>query len=164
MRWKRKSNGGMALQNRFAVMLLGWCSALVLATLCIGCKPRVSSYEVGRTTSPNGRLEAILTETNGGGTTSFGYEVSIGTKGASNAQRVASLYGAVRNAQAYGVNLSWTDNHTLRIQYLRAKAVQNVISTVNVNGQQVEVTLQSDIEDPNAPAGGMQYNLQKQSH
>lgn len=164
MHWKRKSSGAIASQSRVAVMLFGWCSALMLAALCIGCKPRVSSYEVGRTTSPNGSLEAILTETNAGGTTSFGYEVSIGTKGANNAQRVASLYGAVRNAQAYGVNLSWIDNHTLRVQYLRAKAVQNVINTVNVNGQQVEVALQSGIEDPGAPSGGMQYNLQKQSH
>jgi hypothetical protein len=76
-------------------MFLRWSSALVLAVLCVGCEPRVSSYEVGRTASPNGSLEAILTETNGGATTSFGYEVSVGTKGAQNAQRELQFFMAL---------------------------------------------------------------------
>lgn len=77
---------------------------------------------------------------------------------------MASLYGAVRNDHAYGVNLSWANDHVLQVQYLRAKAVQNVIKSIKVNGQQVGVELQAGIEDPSAPSGGMQYNLSKQSH
>ena len=146
------------------VALAGGCSAVLLSVFCVGCKQRASSYEVARIASPNGNLEAVLTETNGGATTSFGYEVSVGPKGAKKDERVASLYGAVRNAQAYGVNLSWADDHVLRVQYLQAKAVQNVRKTVDVNGQEVLVDLQGGVEDASAPSGGMQYNLQKQSH
>jgi hypothetical protein len=137
---------------------------LMLAVLGIGCKEQPSSYEVTHVTSPNGSLEAVLSETNGGATTSFGYEVSVGSKGAKTLTHVASLYGAVRNEQAYGVNLSWTGDHALRVQYLRAKAVQNVSKSVTVGGQQVEIELQSGIEDPAAPSGGMHYNQTKQNH
>ena len=136
----------------------------MLTILGVGCKEQSSSYEVAHVASPNGSLEAILTETNGGATTSFGYEVSVGTKGAKKPDHVASLYGAVRNEQAYGVNLSWTGDHILRVQYLRAKAVHNVSKTINVGGQQVEVELQSGVEDPMAPSGGMHYNQTEQSN
>jgi hypothetical protein len=136
---------------------------LMLTVLGTGCKKQPASYEVARVKSPNGNLEAVLTETNGGATTSFGYEVSVGTEGAKTLDPVASLYGALRNEQAYGVNLSWLDNHVLRVQYLRAKAVQNVSKTVSVGGQEVEVELQSGVEDAGAPSGGMHYNLTKQS-
>ncbi len=138
--------------------------SLVLMALVIGCKKQPSSYEVARVKSPNGSLEAVLTETNGGATTSFGYKVSVGIDGAKTLNPVASLYGALRNEQAYGVDLSWADDHVLRVQYLRAKAVQNVSKTVNVGSQQIEVELQSGIEDAAAPSGGMHYNLTKQSH
>lgn len=136
----------------------------MLMLLGVGCKKPSSSYEVAHVPSPNGRLEAVLTETNGGATTSFGHEVSIGTKGAKALVHVASLYGAVRNDQAYGVNLNWAGDHILRVQYLRAKAVQNVSKSVTVGGQQVEVELQSGVEDPSAPSGGMHYNQTKESH
>ena len=139
-------------------------AGFMLMVLGIGCKKQSPSYEVARVESPNGSLDAVLTETNGGATTSFGYEVSVGTKGAKKLDQVASLYGAVRNEQAYGVNLSWAGDHVLRVQYLRAKAVQNVSKTVSVGGQQVEVELQSGVEDAAAPSGGMHYNLTKQNH
>jgi hypothetical protein len=152
------------LPNRPLVFLLGSFSACALAILCIGCWQRTaSSHDVARVASPNGTLEAVLTETNGGVTTSFGYEVSVGSKGGRPGDRVATLYGAVRNSQAYGANLNWVDDHVLCIQYLRAKSVHNVVKAVNVNGQHVDVELWSGIEDPKAPSGGMRYNLQKQS-
>ena len=144
-------------------MLWSGYLAFILGFFCSGCNQRASSFEVAHVVSPNGSLEAVLTETNGGATTSFGYEVTLGPRGANNTQRVASLYGAIRNPQAYGVNLVWTNNHVLRIQYLRAKAVPHAVNTISVNGRQIEVELQSGVEDPTAPSGGMQYNLQKGS-
>lgn len=137
---------------------------LMLTVLEVGCKKQSSSYEVARISSPNGILNAVLTETNGGATTSFGYEVSVGITGSKTLDQVASLYGAVRNEQAYGVNLSWANNNVLRVQYLRAKAVLNVSRIINVGGHQVEVELQSGVEDAAAPSGGMYYNLTKQRH
>ena len=163
MTWNTKRVKWIVSSNRSARLLVGSCSAFLLAVLCVGCKPRSSSYEVTHIASPNGNLEAVLTETNGGATSSFGYEVGIGPKGGKT-EKVATLYGAVRNAQAYGVNLSWADNSVLRVQYLRAKAVQNVVKTLSLDGHQVEVQLQSGVEDPTAPSGGMQYNLTKQAH
>lgn len=144
-------------------MFLSGYLAFVLGFFCVGCTRPASSFEVARIVSPNGNLEAVLMETNGGATTSFGYEVTVGAKGASNSQRVASLYGATRSPQAYGVNLVWINKQVLRIRYLKAEAVPHAVSTISVNGQQIEVELQSGIEDPTAPSGGMQYNLQKRS-
>ena len=144
-------------------VVLGSCSALVSMYVCMG-KEKASSYQVAHISSPNGSLEAVLTETNGGATTSFGYEVSVGLKGSKSQKRVASLYGAVRSDYAYGVNVSWANDHVLQVQYLRAKAVQNVAKSIDINGQQVGVEFQADIEDPSAPSGGMQCNLNKQSH
>ena len=161
----RKINfSGSTLSKQSAGGLLRGCFAFILAIFCSGCEKQFSTYEVAHLVSPNGSFEAVLTETNGGATTSFGYEVSIAPKGAGKAESVASLYGAVRNEQAYGVNLSWVDNHTLRVQYLRAKAVQNVAKTVIVQGQQIAIQMQSGIEDSRAPRGGMHYNLIEQSH
>jgi hypothetical protein len=150
------------LMNKIAQNAMKW--VLMLTFWAVGCKEYSPSYEVAHAASPNGSLEAVLTETNGGATTSFGYEVSVGTMGAKTLTKVASLYGAVRNEQAYGVNLSWSGDHLLRIQYLRAKAIQNVSRSVTVGGQQIDIELQSGVVDPTAPSGGIHYNQSKQSH
>lgn len=121
-----------------------------------------SSDHVARAKSPNGRLEAILTETNGGATTSFGYEVSLETSpGGGDLVRVAKLYGATRNEQAYGANLVWLDNHTLEVQYLNAKSAIVERASLLQNGQTVMVHLRAGILDKTAPPGGMEYNLHR---
>lgn len=73
----------------------------------VGCGPVISRDEVARMSSPDGRLDAIVFETNGGATTSFGYKVEVAKKGSRSGTEGANLYGAVRNAQAYGVNIRW---------------------------------------------------------
>ncbi len=142
-------------------IFVGYLAALILIVLCDACARSYAAYEVKRVTSPNGKLEATLTETNGGAVTSFGYEVRVGLKHAGLSQQVASLYGAVRNAESYGVNLSWSDDHTLLIQYLRAKAVSETVTTLTLDGQEIKVDLRGGINDPDAPPGGMEYNLHK---
>jgi hypothetical protein len=137
---------------------------LILTVLTVGCNEQSSSYEVAHVTSPNGSMEAVLTETNGGGTTSFGYKVSVGEKGAKRFTDVASLYGALRNEQAYGVNLSWTGEYVLNVQYFRAKAVRNVSKSVTIGAHQIKIHLESGVNDPTAPSGGMHYNQTRQSH
>src|SRR5947208_537704 len=108
--------------SNMAVSLFVGGNVLLAVVLCISCTS-ASSYQVARVTSPNGDLEAVLTETNGGATTSFGYDVTVRARGAKNGTKVASLYGAIRNEQAFGVNLLWANDHVLRIQYLRARSV-----------------------------------------
>lgn len=128
---------------------------VVFAMFCIGCAESASRHDVARVPSPSGGLEAILTETNGGATTSFGYEVSLMVTGSSRATPVASLYGATRSRTAYGVDIRWLNEHALKIVYLNAKSVRNVVTRANVEGRVVDVELQSGIDNPAAPPGPM---------
>ncbi|RZU39127.1 hypothetical protein [Edaphobacter modestus] len=135
--------------------------ALALALLITGCKPTVSHDEVARVWSPNGQVAAILYEENGGATTSFGYEVELGSKDGSEQKLVAHLYGAQRNEGAYGANLRWENNSTLIIECLKTKTPATIGGPVNFNGQRVEVILRTGIEDKEAHAGGMKFNLRR---
>ena len=80
--------------------------------------------EVARTTSPSGKVDAVLMEASGGATTSFGYEVFVVPAGKSTwlQKKVAFLYGATRSEQAYGVNLRWAGPANLTLEYLTAEA------------------------------------------
>jgi hypothetical protein len=80
--------------------------------------------EVARVPHPNANVDAVLVETNGGATTSFGYEVFIfprGQKPRRSDHAVVSLYGAGRSDHAYGANLRWAPNDTLVVEYLDAQ-------------------------------------------
>src|SRR5262245_61369365 len=90
---------------------------MVLALLSSACGP-LTGDEVARVTSPDGRLDAVLFELNGGATTSFAYEVAVVEKGRKDGDRVAWLYGAVRNDSAYGANLKWAGETELAIEFL----------------------------------------------
>jgi hypothetical protein len=125
-----------------------------------GCIPAASHDEVARVPSPDGRIDAVLFEINGGATTSFDYEVELDTK-QGNRAKVASLYGAVRNAQAYGVDLHWDDNHTLVIECLKTEAPPHIKDLVAVGDRDVHVLLHTGVEDKKAQSGGMLYNLRK---
>jgi hypothetical protein len=78
-----------------------------------------------------------------------------------HSQKVATLYGAIRNQQAYGVNLRWLSNSELGIQYLKAKQARIVNSSPAIGAKELQIILQSGIADPSAPPGGMLYNLRK---
>jgi hypothetical protein len=108
----------------------------------------------------------VLVETNGGATTSFGYEVFVVPTQASTRlhKDVASLYGAVRSDQAYGVNLKWSDPSNLNLEYLEARDQEVLMPTVSIAGQEIHVTLKSGVTEPKAPPGGMLYNLQGRPH
>lgn len=137
---------------------LATSGAVMLMILCSGCSEPISRYEVARVPSPSGRLEVILTETNGGATTSFGYDVSLTMTGSSRATSVASLYGATRSKTAYGVDIQWLNEYKLKILYLNAKSVRNVVTRANIEGHIVDVELQSGIDNPAAPSGSMHNN------
>ncbi len=118
----------------------------------------VSNVEVARVPSPDGAVEAVLIERNGGATTSFGYTVRLeepGWFGAS--EEVASLYGAHRSPCAYGVNLHWAALGRLLIEYQDARYPE--AHTAQIAGRSIEVELKPGVLDPRAPCGGMEYNL-----
>lgn len=134
-------------------------SLIALILVSSGCD--ISSRdEVQRAKSPDGSVDAILYESNGGATTSFAYEIELLGRGSHHAQRVASLYGATRNQNAYGVNLRWSGNDELRIEYLSAIDQRVFHPKMELAGRSIQVVLKSGIEDHSAPSGGMYYNLQ----
>ena len=112
-------------------------------------------------TSPDGRLEAILIETNGGATTAFGYEIWLRGKDRESGERVATLYGAARNERAAGVNLRWADDTQLVVEYQEARSESLDKPNVKIGGRAVHVALKPHVSDPTAPAGGMLFNLER---
>ena len=80
-----------------------------------------------------------------------------------NGVHVASAYGAVRNDQAYGMNLVWLNESTLEIQYWEARWVTLEHPDVSVDGTTITTRMKADVRDESAPAGGMLYNIQRRS-
>jgi hypothetical protein len=129
-----------------------------------GCSWLLTSEdEVARVAAPSGDVEAVLVETNGGATTSFGYGVYVVERRdrPGSSDEVAAFYGAHRNASAYGVNLRWDSNDTLAIEYLDAKSDKLLKPVVRVARRPIAVLLRSGVEDEDAPGGGMLFNLRE---
>jgi len=119
-----------------------------------------SKDEVARVVSPSGNIEAVLFETNGGATTSFGYEVYVVERGAQpSGSPAVSLYGAVRSPHAYGANLKWPSPDSLAVEYLSAKSAKVNMQTQSVGTQTIHFALREGVTDNAAPSGGMLYNL-----
>lgn len=144
---------------RFRMLLL--FAALAVSTSCLDFE--ASFDEVARVTNPTGKFDAVLAETNGGATTSFGYEVFIvgKGKGINRGKGVATFYAAGRNEHAYGVNLKWVRSHSLMIQYLDAEDANLQLREMAINNELISISLCSGISDSDAPPGGMLYNLEK---
>jgi hypothetical protein len=122
--------------------------------------PGPSAAEVSRVASPRGDIEGVLIETNGGATTSFGYEIFVVPRGTKpSGTPAAFLYGASRSQSAYGVNLRWPSDSNLDVEYESAKSAKVGVPLVVVANRNVHVELKSNVSDPNAPPGGMLYNL-----
>lgn len=132
---------------------LALCFGLLIMTGCF------SRDEVQRSTSPDGNVDAILSESNCGAPCSFTYEIRLAPKGARSGERVAILDAATRSAVAWGVNVKWLDSTSLSIEYLRAESSTLEKQTVEIAGRDVKILLRSGVNDPKAPAGGMLYNL-----
>lgn len=131
---------------------------LSLVIVVSGCAAR--GDEVVRATSPDRGVDAVVLESSGGATTSFGYDVCLAPHGEKCcATDVAvSVYGAIRNDQAYGVNVQWADSQRLIVAYMRAERVAMKRSSAVFGNMAVAVDLKPGVVDSTAPAGAMQYN------
>lgn len=135
-------------------------TVLLLAWFFSGLIGEPSKDEVARVVSPSGNIDAVLFETNGGATTSFGYEVYVVAHGVQPSGTPAvSLYGAVRNQHAYGANLHWPSSNSLVVEYLSAKSAKVNAHTQSVGTQSIQVSVREGATDNAAPPGGMLYNL-----
>lgn len=68
--------------------------------------------------SPDRQYEAVIVSTDGGATTSVGFDIYIeraGTRRPSN--RVAQVYVAINHRGSYGVDASWTGPRELTLRY-----------------------------------------------
>ena len=133
--------------------------AMALATCLAGCGASQSGaeVEVARIASPDRAVDAVLTETNPGATASFVYRIHVVGHGDAwdSAPVAAELYGATRNASAYGVDLHWRDAGTLEARYLQARSIEVAKPRLDIDGHAVMVVLRAGVENPDAPAGGM---------
>lgn len=154
-----------AISTRQRRLISGGC--LVFAGLCLAgivllsrfaFTPMVSQVEVARAASPDGAIDAILIETNGGATTDFGYRIELVPSGqAAGGNQAASLYAARRSACSSGLNLRWNGPTQLLAEYELAE--QAKASPAEVAGRTVAIELRPGITDSQAPCGGMEYNL-----
>ena len=145
----------MAPARRPALLLF----ATALATCLVGCGASQpgADVEVARIASPDGAVDAVLTEYNPGATASFVYRVHVVGHGDAwdGAPVAAELYGAIRNASAYGVDLHWRDAGTLEARYLQARSIEVSKSKLDIDGHAVTIVLRAGVGNPDAPAGGM---------
>lgn len=127
-----------------------------------GCSPPTRWDEVVRATSPDGRLDAVLAESNGGATTTFVYHVHVVAAGAAvHGDPVAELVGATRNRQAYGASLAWTSPRRLEIRYLDAYTTRRDAAGVTAVGAGFDLAFAPGRTDPGAPPGGMRHNIER---
>ncbi|MFN3943383.1 MAG: hypothetical protein ACK4K7_00470 [Allosphingosinicella sp.] len=115
-----------------------------------------SREEVAWADAPDGLTHAILLETNGGATTSYGYEIELHPAPHQGEQPVPAgrLYGAVRNGCASGVTLRWLSPTELVLDFSEARDV-DVPAQVMVGGRAIAVIPRSGVSDPGAPCGSM---------
>jgi hypothetical protein len=159
------------LQGPFGIVIFGWGLAfavfaiiIVLIGLSLRDFGEWSFDEVARVHNRDANVDAVLVETNGGATTSFGYEVFVlpgGQKPKRSGHFVMSLYGAGRNEHAYGANLRWTSNDTLVVEYLDAQHANWLNGSLGVNGRLINIVMKSGVNDPTASPGGMLYNIER---
>ena len=133
--------------------------ALFILSGCLSFS--VSRDEVARVTSPSGRADAVLVESNGGATTPFAYFVYVVARGAPAPDRddVARLIAATRNDQAWGVDLRWDSPTNLLVEYRDARDAHLHREFVVVAADTIRVTLKDGVVNTSAPPGGMLSNL-----
>ena len=141
-----------SLRMRHAYTLV----ASLMLTGCFDLAGSPSREEVAWANSPDGLSHAILLETNGGATTSFGYEVELHPAPHQGEEPVPAgkVYGATRSGCAFGVNLRWVSPTELALEFAQADNIA-VPETVKVGGRSITITARSGVSDANAPCGGM---------
>jgi hypothetical protein len=123
-----------------AMLLAGGCTVFDTA----------SHVEIARAVSPDGRVDAVVIETNGGATTSYAYDVCIAPHGehCDRSDSVANLYASRHGNDDYGVDTRWQGNSLLRVEFGSADYSRLLEPGVRVAGREVRVELQSGVWDP----------------
>jgi hypothetical protein len=122
--------------------------------------------EVARVVSPDGAIDAVLVESNGGAITAFWYDIYLVRHGEPwrRAHSAAWLYDAMRSEQAYGVNIVWAAADSLEAQFSQATQTRLYRPEATVAGLPIKIVLRPGIVDASAPPGGMLYNRLGRPH
>lgn len=133
--------------------------AAMLMLMLAGCSDLFGApnrEEVAWANSPDGLTHAILMETNGGATTSYGYEIELHPAPHEGEEPVLAgrVYGATRSECAYGVNLRWLSPTELALEFSKADSL-DIPAKVNVGGKAITITAQAGVSDTDAACGGM---------
>jgi len=132
-----------------AIVVLVVATPVILLVVLL----RPSSDEIATIESPNGEILAKLIEVNGGATTSYGYEVYLSSKNSYfDTEKVAFLYGALKNKSAYGVNLVWVGNEQLHIEYLTAISAELIQSKWSSYTGNVTIIIKPGVKGNSIPS------------
>jgi hypothetical protein len=147
-------------RNSAALILAACVVAAIAIAVMVRIDPKKPTRDpVLRVLSPDNEVSAVVYELSGDAKSSFRYQVEVSANG--KAQVVAGFSGALRNDRAYGVTPEWLSNTELSIDYLTAQQQQLLLPAVTLANRTVKVTLHSGVKDPDAPAGGMLFNLRQ---
>jgi hypothetical protein len=115
-----------------------------------------SKTDVATIFSPDNETIAIVEETNGGATTSFGYNVYLKANSVSGDRRkAAALHGAVRSECAFGVDVVWRNPEKVEIRYLSSKSEPDYAESLLVGTKAIDIELVTGVTNPSARCGGM---------
>jgi hypothetical protein len=126
-----------------AVLLLCWAGSICCS---------LTAEEFSRLASPDGALDAVVYETNGGATEPFSYDLYVVAHGSSkwSGQHVAWFDAPGLNNNAYGIHVRWTSDDQLMVQYYSARRVDVSTLTPTVSGHRVSVEIKPGVKDPKA--------------
>lgn len=131
------------------------CAAcLVTCWTLSGCTPE--ALEAARITSPDGSNDAVVLEGGVDATSPYNYVVCVVPvrKTCDKDHAVAEIYGATRNAEAYGVDVRWASPGQLDVSYLHANKAQ-VLQSIGSESSAVTLSLKDGVENAQAPPGSM---------
>lgn len=133
---------------------------IALSFLLVAC---TKHSQVARVTSPDGRLDALVFESDCGAICDVVDEVWVVPTGSRHGKEVAWFDDAVRSERAWGVNVKWDSAHRLVIEYLSAGQAKLLMRKAVIAGQDVRVSLRDGVSDPLAPAGEMLDHTRRDS-
>ncbi len=115
----------------------------------------VSHEERAWANSPDEKTHAILIETNGGATTTFGYLVELHPSDHRGQKpvRVADFY-RVNSQCEYGLHMRWRDANTLVLGFVSADQM-HVSKSADVGGKDVRIIVEAGEGEYTDPCRGM---------
>lgn len=110
-------------------------------------KGLISEVETHRMVSPNGKIDAVIIEADGGATTSVIQRLYILKRGDQpSGKPVAFIDGAVinnkeTNSTKYGVMIKWKSPNELLVQYSDARNSGMDHSTIEIDNEKIHIEL-----------------------